>query len=104
MNKIFVILSFLLAGTFAHAQRYYLSGVDSDSPKQWDFLCSAGQNAGKWKKIGVPSCWELQGFGEYTYGRFYKTKGAVPSSETGTYRTFLKRRRRQTISLSLREA
>lgn len=77
----------LMVSLGAGAQRYYLSGVDSDSPKQWDFYCSGGQNSGKWKKIGVPSCWELQGYGEYTYGRFYKTKGLNPSTETGRYRT-----------------
>lgn len=53
---------------------------------RWDFLCSAGQHSGKWSKIDVPSCWELQGFGEYTYGRFYKKEGLEPSQETGTYR------------------
>ena len=26
------------------------------------------------EKIEVPSQWELQGFGEYTYGRWYKDK------------------------------
>lgn len=40
----------------------------------------------KWKSIEVPSCWELQGFGEYTYGRYYTIKGAKPSDETGIYR------------------
>lgn len=77
----------LLSALPVNAQRYYLSGEDSDSPKQWDFYCSKGQNSGKWSKIDVPSCWELQGFGEYTYGRFYKTKGLKPSDETGRYRT-----------------
>lgn len=77
----------LLSALNVNAQRYYLSGEDSDSPKQWDFYCSKGQNSGKWSKIAVPSCWELQGFGEYTYGRFYKTKGLKPSDETGRYRT-----------------
>lgn len=43
-------------------------------------------NSGKWSKIEVPSQWELQGFGEYTYGRFYLNKGAKPSDETGLYR------------------
>ncbi len=68
-------------------QRQYLSGTGSDDTKQWDFYCSAGNNSGKWKKIAVPSCWEQQGFGEYTYGRFYKIKGKKPSNETGHYRT-----------------
>ncbi len=52
----------------------------------WNFFCSNGHKSGKWSKIEVPSQWELQGFGEYTYGRWYKTKGAVPSMETGLYR------------------
>ena len=34
----------------------------------------------------MPSCWELQGYGDYTYGRFYLDKTAKPSSETGEYR------------------
>ncbi len=46
----------------------YLSGTGSDDLKQWDFFCTEGRNSGKWVKIGVPSCWELQGFGTYQYG------------------------------------
>ena len=38
------------------------------------------------EKIEVPCNWELQGFGEYTYGRWYTIKGAKPSDETGIYR------------------
>lgn len=38
------------------------------------------------EKIEVPCNWELQGFGEYTYGRWYTIKGQHPSDETGTYR------------------
>ncbi len=53
-------------------QRQYLSGHGCDDMVDWDFYCSGGQNAGRWTKIGVPSCWELQGFGTYQYGmRFY---------------------------------
>lgn len=53
-------------------ERIYLSGTGCDDMKEWDFFCTDGQNAGKWSKIGVPSCWELQGFGNYQYGmRFY---------------------------------
>lgn len=69
-----------------HAERIYLSGTGLDDTKIWDFYCSAGQNSGKWRKIQVPCNWELQGFGEYTYGRWYKVKGARPSTEVGTYR------------------
>lgn len=53
-------------------QRQYLSGHGCDDMVNWDFYCTGGRNAGKWTKIGVPSCWELQGFGTYQYGmRFY---------------------------------
>lgn len=53
-------------------QRVYLSGTGSDDQVKWDFFCSDGRNAGEWKKIGVPSCWELEGFGRFQYGiRFY---------------------------------
>lgn len=65
----------------------YLSGYDADHTRKWDFSCTKGTNSGKWRKIAVPSCWELQGFGEYTYGRYYKRQGLKASDEQGTYRT-----------------
>lgn len=53
-------------------ERQYLSGHGADDMVQWDFRCTDGRNSGQWTKIGVPSCWELQGFGTYQYGmRFY---------------------------------
>ena len=69
-----------------HPERIYLSGTGIDHTKTWDFFCSDGQNSGKWKKIEVPCNWELQGFGSYTYGRWYKVPGEKPSDETGIYR------------------
>lgn len=69
-----------------HPERIYLSGTGTDYTRTWEFYCSKGQNSGKWKSIEVPSCWELQGFGEYTYGRYYTIKVAKPSDETGIYR------------------
>lgn len=69
-----------------HPERIYLSGTGIDDTRTWDFFCSKGQNSGKWKKIEVPCNWELQGFGEYTYGRWYKVPGEKPSDEVGTYR------------------
>ena len=72
------------------SERLYLSGTGPDDTKTWEFRCSGGMNSGKWGKIEVPSCWELQGYGEYTYGRFYRTKGLRPSTETGRYRTSFK--------------
>lgn len=56
-------------------QIQYLSGTDTKHTVQWDFFCTAGRNSGEWKKIAVPSCWEQQGFGNYNYGRDYKTNG-----------------------------
>lgn len=69
-----------------HPERIYLSGTGIDDTRTWEFFCSAGQNSGKWKKIEVPCNWELQGFGAYTYGRWYKVPGERPSDEMGTYR------------------
>ena len=67
-------------------ERVYLSGTGAGDTRTWDFHCSDGMNSGKWSTIEVPSQWEQQGFGAYTYGRFYLDKGAEPSSETGLYR------------------
>ncbi len=53
----------------AETQTQYLSGLGKDDPVKWEFKCDKGQNADKWSTIGVPSNWELQGFGIYTYGR-----------------------------------
>lgn len=55
-----------LAATKTEIQ--YLSGTGKDNTVDWDFFCSDGMNSKKWTKIGVPSCWELQGFGAYNYG------------------------------------
>ncbi len=49
-------------------QIQYLSGTDKDNLVEWDFYCSEGRKSGEWTKIGVPSCWEQQGFGNYNYG------------------------------------
>lgn len=49
-------------------KKIYLSGRGSDSTVQWDFYCTAGRGSGRWTTIAVPSCWECQGFGQYTYG------------------------------------
>jgi hypothetical protein len=53
----------------AETETQYLSGLGKDDPVKWQFICDKGQNANKWSTIGVPSNWELQGFGIYTYGR-----------------------------------
>ncbi|MBQ8673404.1 MAG: beta-galactosidase [Bacteroides sp.] len=65
----------------------YLSGTGMNDTRTWDFRCSDGMRAGRWGKIEVPSCWELQGYGAYTYGRYYLDKTARPADEVGEYRT-----------------
>ena len=69
-------------------RRQYLSGRGCDDMVQWDFQCTDGRNSGKWTKIGVPSCWELQGFGTYQYGmRFYgKATPEGIADEKGLYK------------------
>ena len=79
MKKLLIsalLLTSAVTGAYAqgsvYTQRQYLSGRGSDDMVQWDFYCTDGNNSGKWTKIGVPSCWELQGFGTYQYGmKFY---------------------------------
>lgn len=74
---ILVALNLLLITALPAQQKQiqYLSGTDAAHTVQWDFFCTAGRNSGEWKKIQVPSCWEQQGFGNYNYGRDYKTYG-----------------------------
>lgn len=81
---------FLLTAWVVQAQeteRQYLSGTGLGNTVTWQFRVSEGRNSGHWSKIEVPSQWELQGFGEYTYGRWYKKPGVkTPSMEEGTYK------------------
>ena len=84
-----VIAMVIEAQGLVETQRQYLSGHGCDDMVQWDFQCTDGRNAGKWTKIGVPSCWELQGFGTYQYGmRFYgKATPEGIADEKGLYKT-----------------
>lgn len=68
-------------------QRLYLSGHGCDDMVNWKFFCTSGRNSGMWTSIGVPSCWELQGFGTYQYGmRFYgKAHPEGIADEKGIY-------------------
>ena len=94
MKRIVVGFILVLTCAFAQAQsvvetqRKYLSGHGCDDMVQWDFKCTDGRNSGTWTKIGVPSCWELQGFGNYQYGmRFYgKEKPEGIADEKGFYK------------------
>jgi Glycosyl hydrolases family 2, TIM barrel domain/Glycosyl hydrolases family 2, sugar binding domain/Glycosyl hydrolases family 2/Beta galactosidase small chain len=74
---LFAVCSFMLVASLKAQQKQiqFLSGTDAKNTVQWDFMCTAGRNSGVWKKIEVPSCWEQQGFGNYNYGRDYKTNG-----------------------------
>jgi len=77
MYKIFVpFFLFIVTGLLAQTKQIqYLSGTGSDHTVAWDFFCTGGRQSGFWTKIQVPSCWEQQGFGNYNYGRDYKTNG-----------------------------
>jgi hypothetical protein len=66
----------------------FLSGTDNENTIAWDFFCTAGRNSGVWSTVEVPSHWEQQGFGEYDYGRDYRTYGKKFrfSDESGLYK------------------
>ncbi len=78
----------LTAQTLPQTEWQYLSGHGCDDTVEWDFFCTDGRNSGRWTKIGVPSCWELQGFGTYQYGISFYGK-AFPegiAGEKGMYK------------------
>jgi hypothetical protein len=69
--------------TAQQTEKLYLSGRGNDDMVSWDFMVTGGMNAGKWTSIGVPSCWELQGFGKYDYGF---ARDSVRGKEKGLYK------------------
>ena len=75
MKRLLLSLSFIICHlSFSSAQKnevIYLSGHGPEDAVKWDFWCSEGMKSGKWGKIDVPSCWEQQGYGGLTYGRYY---------------------------------
>jgi|WetSurMetagenome_2_1015567.scaffolds.fasta_scaffold00125_27 hypothetical protein len=75
------ISAFIVTLSAQKTEKIYLSGTDKDHTVQWDFFCTHGRNSGAWSKIGVPSCWELQGFGSYLYG-----KTNLQANEKGLYK------------------
>ena len=86
MKRVIFFTVYLLTVVVVSAQqteKVYLSGRGNDDMVQWDFYCTNGRNAHKWTKIGVPSCWELQGFGKYDYGF---AKDSVRGKESGLYK------------------
>lgn len=80
-----IIVSCLSLFTFlSYAQQtesLYLSGTGSDHTVLWDFFCTDGRKSGEWTKIPVPSNWEFEGFGQFTYGHDKERL-----NETGMYR------------------
>ncbi len=87
----YAALLVLFLASVAHAaetETQYLSGLGKDDPVKWEFKSDKGQNAGKWSTIGVPSNWELQGFGIYTYGRV-TPPGGFPRVHGIYKRTFI---------------
>jgi beta-galactosidase/beta-glucuronidase len=90
IQKLSIIAFTLFAtqnNTAQQTDKIYLSGKDFEHPVQWDFYCTEGNNSKTWSKINVPSQWELEGFGEYTYGRWYKELNQKePSKEEGLYK------------------
>lgn len=55
----------------AETLRRYLSGRGCDDMTEWEFFCTSGNRSGQWTTIGVPSCWEMQGFGTLQYGYLF---------------------------------
>jgi hypothetical protein len=90
LQSLFIALLIFVSAENIFAQqtdKVFLSGKDFEHPVQWDFFCTGGNNSQKWTTINVPSQWELEGFGEYTYGRWYKELNQKePSKEEGLYK------------------
>lgn len=89
-KKAFLLSAFFLLlclnVTSQETKKIYLSGKDFKHPVTWEFMCTDGNNSKTWSTINVPSNWELEGFGEYTYGRWYKELNQKePSKEEGFY-------------------
>ncbi|WP_297091782.1 glycoside hydrolase family 2 TIM barrel-domain containing protein, partial [uncultured Draconibacterium sp.] len=87
----FITLGFFSLAAIANSTKKeikYLSGTDNENTKTWDFFCTEGRKSGEWTTIEVPSHWEQQGFGEYDYGRDYRTYGKKfnYSKESGIYK------------------
>lgn len=81
-----LVLLFFTLQAVAQDERIYLTGKGWDDTVNWDFYCTDGMRSGSWQQIAVPSQWEVQGFGEYSYGRWYKEGRAFPPREEGIYR------------------
>ncbi len=66
----FACLAVALGGRLAFSQeseRVYLSGHGRLDAVPWKFLCTAGNKAGAWSQLPVPSHWDMHGFGSLNY-------------------------------------
>ncbi len=88
MKRLSLLVIALLSIFTVEAQdpRIYLSGKGLGETETWQFFCTEGRRSGSWQSIEVPSQWELEGFGEYCYGRWYKEGRKTPPREEGIYR------------------
>jgi hypothetical protein len=62
------VMAGIVPATAQETIHQYLSGRDAEHSVPWEFFCFDGRQSGVWTNIAVPSCWELQGFGEFRYG------------------------------------
>lgn len=83
--QVFLGLCLAINAFGQESKKIYLSGTDKDHTVPWDFFCTKGMNSGKWTKIAVPSNWELQGFGKYSYGTENR-KDSTKADEQGLYK------------------
>ncbi|MCC8087692.1 MAG: beta-galactosidase [Rikenellaceae bacterium] len=90
MKKLWLLL--LLVMPFAlsaqDTEQLFITGKGLGDTQTWEFFCTDGMNSNKWTTIQVPSQWELEGFGEYIYGRWYVDDKSrkEPPKEQGFYR------------------
>jgi hypothetical protein len=85
-----VMLLLLCAAQAQETRRHYLSGHDKDDAVPWQFFCNGGRNCNAWTTIPVPSNWELQGFGKFTYGYDLGRVPILDNAVQGKYRCAFK--------------
>lgn len=84
LKKIFLPCFILIFSFGSSAQQtivQYLSGTDKDHTVQWQFMVNNGRKSNEWSTIPVPSCWEMQGYGTYSYYQDVKD-----ADEKGAYK------------------
>ena len=79
------LLVIILSAFGQQTQIQYLSGTDKDNTVPWQFSVSSGRLAGISTNIPVPSCWQMQGFGTYSYTQNTGSGMTSSNAETGFY-------------------